>query len=295
MEGTGPVSWKLLHEESFPELISYLTPLEWGCVSFTSRLLKNGNPGLPPRRAARISVRPVRDGDKTRVTAAVLQTSYGFYYPVFDGADVDGERWTGSELRRVLRLPAARVHSIMGRRRDVETLEELIAKRPVHTIEYYLMVQERKGSYDQRRLPDGLTFRRATVEDAEYIFPLQRAYEKEEVLLPGDRFDSNTCLHHLRTGLLEQLIYVAELNGEPVAKAGTNARGFRFDQIGGVFTRPDLRGRGIGAALMTRLMYDVSRSDRLSCLFVKQHNSPAIAMYTRLGYLIRDEFRIIYY
>ncbi len=289
------MNWKLLHEESFPELISYLAPLEWGCVSFTSRLLRDGTPELPPRRAARISVCPAQDGEKSRITAAVLQTSYGFFYPVFNGADIAADRWTGSELRRVLRLTTARVHSIMGRRRDVEMLQGLIAKRPVHTIEYYLMVQERKGSYDSSRLPDGLTLRRATVKDAKYLFPLQRAYEKEEVLLPGDRFDSATCLHHLSSSLLDQLIYVAELDGQPVAKAGTNARGFRFDQIGGVFTRPELRGRSIGAALMTRLMVDLNRSDRVCCLFVKQHNSPAIAMYTRLGYLIRDEFRIIYY
>ncbi len=183
----------------------------------------------------------------------------------------------------------------MGRKRDARAFEELLGKRPVHEIEYFLMVQERKGSYDSSRLPDRLSIRRAGIEDTESLFPLQRDYEKEEVLLPGDRFDSSTSRHHLRMNLIEQMIFVAELDGEPVAKAGTNARGFLFDQIGGVFTRSDLRRRGIGAALMTRLMNAVSREGRSCCLFVKQHNAAAIAMYRRLGYLIRDEFRITYY
>ncbi|WP_455381309.1 GNAT family N-acetyltransferase [Salinispira pacifica] len=289
------MTWKIVREETLPHLVSYLSPLEWGCVSFTSRLLVDGEPQLPSRRTARICVLPRPDDGDCGFEAAVLQTSHGFYYPVFDGADPLGNPTTRTELRRALRLPTARVYSIMGRRGDVESLGSLFAKPTVHEIDYYLMVQERPGSFDRKRLPEGLTFRRATGSDAGYLFPLQRDYEKEEVLLPGDRFDSTASMHHFRASLLEQLVYVAELDGAPVAKAGTNARGFRFDQIGGVFTRRDLRGRGVGAALMTRLMQEINRDGRSCCLFVKQHNAPAIAMYTRLGYLIRDDFRIVYY
>jgi predicted GNAT family acetyltransferase len=88
---------------------------------------------------------------------------------------------------------------------------------------------------------------------------------------------------------------MAELGGVPVAKAGTNARGFTTDQIGGVFTRPDLRHRGAARAVMTALLEHVRRDRRQACLFVKKDNAPAIRLYLGLGFDVRGEYRISYY
>ncbi len=297
--------WKVAREDGLSEVKQFLAEHEAGCVTFSARLMRNGSSILPGRRENRISVFRAGPEQFSPIRAAILQTVHGFFYPVFDANEdilrdwLKDQHWT-AELRRVLRLGTTRVHSIMGIRRDVETIESMVPKKPTHQIEYFLMVEDGTPSYDAGKIPSGnlpagIQFRTATLADAQRIFPIQRDYEKEEVLLAEDRFDPETCLLHLRQNLSEQLIFVAELDGRPIAKAGTNARGFRYDQIGGVFTHRDLRNRGIGAAIMTRLMDSVRKDGKLCSLFVKQHNAPAIAMYTRLGYAIRDEFRITYY
>lgn len=261
-------------------------------------------------RRARASVGS-RSGQRTSTfRAAVLQTAEGFFYPVFtangspekgsdgaaDGAPGPAEIDGGAEqLRRVLRLGTARMHSIMGVKEHVNMLERVLRRTPVQFIEYFLMAQAGSASYDVSRLPEGITFRRATLADAELLYPLQRDYEKEEVLLEADRFDPESCYYHLRHTLRNQLVYIAELRGKPVAKAGTNARGFTYDQIGGVFTRKELRGRGVGTVLMVRLLEELNASGKMTSLFVKQHNKAAIHMYENLGYEIRNEFRISYY
>ena len=287
------MNWGPAREETLPQLVRFLSDREWGCVTFSSRLINGGTLTLPARRDNRISV--CRSDGTDSICGAVLHTGHGFYYPVFhpdDGAA--SELWI-SELRKALRLSTSRVHSIMGVKRDVAALENLVPRIASHQIEYYLMVETRNTQTTSSTLPAGLEFRHATPRDAGNLFPLQRAYELEEVLLPGDRFDAETCMYHLGQNLAEQIIYVAEIDGYPVAKAGTNARGFGFDQIGGVFTRPEYRGRGIGAAIMTRLMRMLASERKQCCLFVKIQNAPAIAMYRRLGYVVRDEFRITYY
>ena len=287
------MTWGPARDETLPELMRFLSIREWGCVTFSSRLINGGSIALPARRDNRISVCR-SDGDDS-ICGAVLHTGHGFYYPVFHPDDrTPTELWI-SELRKALRLSTSRVHSIMGLRRDVEALESMVPRNATHRIEYFLMVETDNGEVDNPGFPAGLEFRRATAKDAERLFPLQRAYELEEVLLAGDRFDAETCMYHLGQNLAEQIIYVAEIDGYPVAKAGTNARGLRFDQIGGVFTRPEYRGRGIGGAIMRRLMRTLASEGKLCCLFVKKHNAPAIAMYMRLGYVVRDEFRITYY
>ena len=82
------------------------------------------------------------------------------------------------------------------------------------------------------------------------LYPLQRDYELEEVLIEPGHFDPQTCLANLRSTLRRQIVILAEQDGRPVSKAGTNARGFDADQIGGVFTVEGQRGRGLARRVM---------------------------------------------
>jgi predicted GNAT family acetyltransferase len=140
-----------------------------------------------------------------------------------------------------------------------------------------------------------VTIRRAFPEDTDLIFPLQRLYELEEVYLNPAYFDDRRCRSLLRRSLREQIVYVAEIRGKPVAKAGTNAQGFGADQIGGVFTVPRLRGTGLGRTVMTALLDDIGRTKTHACLFVKKENVAACRLYERLGFQTREDYRITYY
>jgi hypothetical protein len=145
----------------------------------------------------------------------------------------------------------------------------------------------------------GVRVRRADPADAAALFPLQKAYEQEEVLLDPAHFNDAICLRSLLQSLREEILFVLETESPAkvrlVAKAGTNARGYTVDQIGGVYTLPAERGKGLGRAVMAGLLKEIFREKAGACLFVKKKNRPAIALYHGLGFLPATEYSISYY
>ena len=131
--------------------------------------------------------------------------------------------------------------------------------------------------------------------DAALLFPLQRAYELEEVVIDPALFSDATCLKLLRQGLRNELVFHASRDGRPLAKAGTNARGYGVDQIGGVFTVASERGKGLARIVMAALLEAIFAEKPAACLFVKKANTPAIALYERLGFATVGGYVISYY
>jgi predicted GNAT family acetyltransferase len=135
----------------------------------------------------------------------------------------------------------------------------------------------------------------AREDESRHLFDIQKKYEIEEVLLPGNTFNASATIRHLKQTLREQVVLVAELDGVAVAKANTNARGVFYDQIGGVFTEKALRSCGVGTALMLRLCELVAKDHKSATLFVKEENGPAQKMYRNIGFAVESGFRISYY
>jgi len=136
--------------------------------------------------------------------------------------------------------------------------------------------------------------RRARPEDLGALYPLQEAYEREEVLTPIHEFNAAASRAALARSLELQLVYVAVEDGRIVAKAGTNARGFGVDQIGGVYTIPERRGRGLATALMAALLGEIRRAGRCVALFVKPGNAAALALYRALAFREIGDYRADY-
>ncbi|MFW6223434.1 MAG: GNAT family N-acetyltransferase, partial [Spirochaetota bacterium] len=143
--------------------------------------------------------------------------------------------------------------------------------------------------------PAGVTFRRAGLRDLKRLLPLQAAYEEEEVIVDGREVNSSVVYHNMRSALEHHLTYIAERDDVPIAKASTNARGLTYDQIGGVYTIPAERNRGVAGELMRYLLADIREQGKRATLFVKQHNEAARVMYEHLGFEHRNEFAISYY
>ncbi|MBN2354253.1 MAG: GNAT family N-acetyltransferase [Spirochaetales bacterium] len=137
--------------------------------------------------------------------------------------------------------------------------------------------------------------RQAGPKDVTALYDLQRLYEIEEVCLDPGQFNDTACYAHLKDCLRKEVIYPAERNGRAGAKSGTNTCGYRVWQIGGVYTRPEARGRGIGTILIRAVIDHAARNDKATCLFVKKANPAAIALYKKLGYETVDSFRISYF
>ncbi len=280
--------WSLVDADRLDPLIRFLGPREAGCVAFTRRLIDRGRIIVPPRRRYRILVRLAGD----RITGAILQDTSGLYYPVIDPACPGIE----PDAIRLLERGSKRLYSIMGIGDDVLALETAFERPVKQTVDYHLMVQS-QPAIDTRsaRLPRGLAIHTATVDDADRLFGIQKKYELEEVLLPGSIFRDDACMHHLVETLRREVTLYATLDGIAIAKVGTNARGIFFDQVGGVFTEPHLRGRGIATLLMERLLETIAADRKSGTLFVKKENGAALRMYSNLGFRLENEFRISYY
>jgi ribosomal protein S18 acetylase RimI-like enzyme len=280
------MGWHPAGRKEIDEVISFLKVREWACVSFTSRILNH------ELGSYRILVDRSETGAQ-RISGAVLLTNQGLVIPVLDSAG-GGPRFRG-ELLSLISSYTHGVHSVMGVERQVGAIDTLLGGGATEKIEYHLMTREHFNIPEPLPARSDVTIRKATPSDVKALFPLQREYEKEEVLLNPARFNATASLLSLQRTLRREIVYLAEREGNPVAKAGTNARGINYFQIGGVYTVPELRGRGIGQKVMRALMWDIAQREKHLCLFVKKSNTAAIKLYSNVGFTIRESFAINYY
>ena len=196
-------------------------------------------------------------------------------------------------LKEKLRFPLRKVHTCIGRTGDVGHLESILPS-PVAKVDYFLMVQENQLAEPVQLKPE-LKIRSAGMGDARKLFTLHTGYEKEEVLLDPSRFNKRLSFQHLEYQLGRNIIYYALLGHHAVSKAGTNAIGYNWCQLGGVYTLPEYRSLGYGKQVVSRVCSEVLRSEKKTALFVKKNNGPALSLYRALGFSITGEYRISYF
>jgi GNAT superfamily N-acetyltransferase len=287
------VSWKKADAADLPGLLALAREREQRAVHFSSRLRPTragGHGALPSRLEATVLVH--RAG--AEATGALMLTSGGLLLPLL--------AFPASGLLAVPRFPTWRglarsLHSVMGPLREVRWAESNLPFPARVSIDYHLMGLAKADYRPPAPAPAlaGLTLREAGPQDARGLYPLQRDYELEEVLIEPGHFDPQSCLANLRRTLRRQVVYLAELDGRPVSKAGTNARGFDTDQIGGVFTVEEERCRGLARRVMAVLLERIFAEKSQASLFVKKLNPAAVALYHRLGFRELEDFRISYF
>ncbi len=270
------MSWTIIDIAERRRVEPFLTHRENRCVAFTSRLLDS-------------NCRVYAYENAGEILGAVLNEPNGFFYPVF----VDGLHHNG-DIMPFPRLRSTRLYSIMGYDPDVRLFAGLVRHTATDTIRYLLMSRGLDPAPPVIDDPE-LAIRPARMTDVEALIPIQGRYELEEVLLPGHTLNRESVRRHLHGSIRDQIVIIAEKDGIPVAKAGTNARGRTYDQIGGVYTEPSLRSRGVARSLMARVIEHCRLDGKMTALFVKTDNRPAIALYRRLGYRVDGEFSILYF
>ena len=124
---------------------------------------------------------------------------------------------------------------------------------------------------------------------------LQLDYENTEVAYEGRPINPAVCKLSLRARLTTEYIYKVSADGHIVAKAGTNAQGFHWFQIGGVYTLPAYRNRGLAAAAVAHLINTHSADAHGFALFVKTANTAALRVYEKLGFEQCGLFRMSYW
>jgi predicted GNAT family acetyltransferase len=80
--------------------------------------------------------------------------------------------------------------------------------------------------------------------------------------------------------------YGIRINNELAAMAGERLAVPGFREISAVVTHPAHTGRGYATLLMNRLLQDHAAAALKSFLHVSEHNSRAIAIYQRMGFVV---------
>jgi GNAT superfamily N-acetyltransferase len=279
------MSWRPASPADGERLVAFLCRDEASCAAASARV-KTGERGCTA----------FVDEAAGAIRGVLVATTAGLVLPVLpEGA---GDQAGLAGLLSGLRIP---LHSVGGPEASVAAFESAMPVAPATRIEYRLMRLARTAwagpavHASAAAAAEGVRVRRSGIGDAALLFPLQRAYELEEVVLDPALFSDAACLKLLRQGLRRELVFHASRGGRPLAKAGTNARGFGVDQIGGVFTAAPERGKGLARIVMAALLEAIFAEKPAACLFVKKANAPAIALYERLGFATLGGYVISYY
>ena len=265
-------------------LIRLLRHEEWNQLHFSS--------SLRDKRGFRLvqdgMVYLLRGASRKQLRGGIYISRGGALHCCFEPADLRRE-----DLDRLERLITERsLFSMIGRRDRIELVSDLYGARENYIVDYDLMIKDRPSENEE---PSSLyTVRRVGRDDLEELYPLEEAYQKEEVL----RDPENLNTHYLKKRFHRQLsqfhIWAVYKGGRPIAKGGTNAEGFSYGQIGGVYTLPDERGRGIGRLLMNHISRELYEQGLKTSLFVRKDNPAALKLYKNCEYETRGDFRIVY-
>ena len=289
------MSWTAAQKSDKACLISFLTKHEHRCVSLTSRLLNRKTDPFFERKPCVL----LNKGKNGSIEGVLYLSFLGIILPVFTEATTVSEN-DREAIGRVARRFLKKYHSIIGTARDVERTESILDASPVSRNSYQLMTRDTAEFSEDMlhpspHIPRHLRIRRAGLKDIRELYPLQKNYEKEEVLVHPDRFNPNGCMANLRQSLSRQIIFCAEDDTTIMAKGGTNGIGFNYCQLGGIYTLPHYRNRGISTALVIQLVREIASQGKKTCLFVKNENIPALKVYRKLGFDTREDFTVSYF
>lgn len=80
--------------------------------------------------------------------------------------------------------------------------------------------------------------------------------------------------------------------GRLIAMAGQRMRQTGFAELSGLCTHPDFQGRGLGTLLLKFVAGEISARGEDVYLHAYATNTPAIALYERLGFRLRSEMNL---
>ncbi|OHD22355.1 MAG: hypothetical protein A2Y38_15770 [Spirochaetes bacterium GWB1_59_5] len=231
---------------------------------------------------------------------AVLLTATGTAFPVlaeqFDGGGSSAvSALQGLRASRTVR--AWRPAACIGASDHVGALETALRWKPALAVEYDAMSLP-PGGYGRSGKTAVLgvaEYRRAIPADLDALYPLAAAYEKSEVITAMHAFDPAACRTTQAKNLRTQVVYLAAVHGRVVARAQTNARGWAFDQIGGIFVDPEFRGMGLGRGVVDALVSELVARGRGVSLFVKKTNAVARSLYLSMGFSRSRDYRVSYF
>lgn len=283
-----------LDEDSLTETASFITAQEENNITLSSLFYQNGECQIPSPASYKIFL--FRE-PSSRMLKGVLALSK-------TGSILHCLKFTTEKEESLFKkmisneIPQDWIFCIIGEKKGTDLVASAIKRKSQERRSYTLMHFECKAP--KLPLPEGLKLIQCGTEQLEALCPLQKGYEIDEVLLAPEDFEETASRLTLRKFLREQIIYALFTQGStkasiPVAKAGTNARGLNWCQLGGIYTVPRYRNKGYAAFLAQSLALKIAQSGKKTALFVKDKNIAAQKAYTKAGFVKDKAFEIIYY
>lgn len=292
--------WRRARRDDLDAVRGFAGCRETYAAGFSGRVRgANGGLALPRRADGGLFLHRSAAGSAD-LDAAVLFCPSGSVFPVFSGPS-DGWPAMAAGLRRSLAVRSYSPGACIGLQAQADALESVLAWVPTLRVRYDAMAIDlddlagRIGPAAAAAVPAGLSVRRASAADLSALAPLAEAYDQEEVVTYLHRFDPEASRAMQARSLSRHTVYAGFLDGRLVARAQTNADGWARDQIGGVYVVPELRGRGIGGAVVSALLCDIAARGKGASLFVKKANPAARGLYARLGFRALGDFCVDYF
>lgn len=280
--------WKPVGRDSGGRLIDWLEIDEWKHTTLSAKIKNNGGVPIFGRIAdGRLWIRNV----DRHIDGVLYISRYGVVLPAFDNIENDDSEKTF--LKRIFTSQRDNLFSIIGMESRVRYIESFIPDSPQDAESYRMLTLIDPPDTIESDLD--ITIKKATAADFTFLWSLERGYQTEEVLRKGSRLNERFAKQRFMETLKAHVVYGLWTGGKAVAKAQTNARGWTYEQIGGVYVEPKHRKKGYGRAVVKALISDIHRRNKGACLFVKKANLPALRLYENLGFQDKESFRISYY
>lgn len=298
-----------LDESSLSETAGFITQEEQYNITLSSLFHKDGTCAMPS--AAKYKVFLFRSDDiaetaekpacqsapcHAKLKGVVSVSSYGQILHCLKFTSQSEK----NEFCKLLadEIPHEQVFCVLGEKNGSDLIASAIKRKCSEVRSYTLMHYE---GASQLLPPSTFSLTRCGTEHVNMLFTLQKNYELAEVLLDAADFDEASCRLNLRKILREQTIYALFTDSSTknrqraVAKAGTNAKGLNWFQLGGVYTLPEYRNHGYAAFLTQFLAEKFREQGKKTALFVNDKNISAIKAYEKAGFVKDKPFEIIYY
>lgn len=287
-----------LSQSNIKPAIDFLTVQEESCVSLISRILD----GMPNELFCYSLLYKIDNNNPANKICGVIMISKGglIQHHFENPSELENSIDFQNQLK--ILLENKNLYCIMGDKNGSNLLIKTISKIFENKLPYenrdYLLLK-----YHPEYLPDFLNEKNpeytelvhCDVSNLEDLYEIQKNYDLVEVLPPGKEFSELNCKTLLRKNLETQIIYAIKKDDKFVAKAGSNAIGKNFIQLGGVFTDEKYRGQGFAQVLIKQLCKTIRNMQKEPVLFVQVKNESAKRSYRKVGFVYQSDYTICYY
>lgn len=304
-----PVIVKPLLPEQGEEALSFIQPYESECVNLASELLRGGTDCWALYYAD-------QEASQTKTLAGLIalrkKRSLFFCLPFAKYKSAFDKKVCSEAQRPLMEFFESREpFCVNGEAAGAIFLRNILKNKktpmsPSVTNKYFLMARD-GGAGNQKALQaqdagggsglaKDLRVVQATAADYEILLPLELGYQREEVVPKSFDISDAALAAAFKHELEQGLTFALFDGGRPIAKARLAASGQRHCMLGGVYTIPSERKKGRAAFLVSQI---IARSEAHGvnnfCLYAKQENAAALALYKSLGFVPRGEYMLVYY